>query len=139
MIKYLITTVLCFFTAFSLSAQFNFSIELTSNSYPIETTGNRFVVISKDSVSNNNKVTHDIRESFSITFPDKNKMVISGKRGTVFFNILEKTDDLKIEKYTAVFYDAEDSNGESCAFANIIEKGHQYIYIEYKNRILIYE
>jgi hypothetical protein len=135
-----IITLFCFFIAFSLSAQFSYSIELNDNSYPIETTGKRFVVISKDSGSNYNKITQDARESYSIKFPNKNKMIISGgKRGTAFINILKKTNELKEEKYTAVIYKAEDSNGEECVFANVIENGYQYICVEYKNRILIYE
>jgi hypothetical protein len=134
-----IITLFCFFIAFSLSAQFNYSIELNDNSYPIETTGKRFVIVSKDTGVNYGKITHDIREDISFKFPNKNKMIISGKRGIAVFNISNKTNNFKKEGYTCVVYNAEDDNGESCVFANIIEKGNQYIYIEYKNRILIYE
>ena len=137
--KKIISTVMCFFIALSLSAQFNFSIELNDNKYPIETTGKRFVIVSKDTGVNYGKITHDTREDISFKFPDKNKMIISGKRGIAVFNISNKTKNFEKEGYTGVFYDAIDSNGEICAFANIVEKNNQYIYIEYKNRILIYE
>jgi hypothetical protein len=138
--KKIISTVMCFFIAFSLSAQFNYSIELNDNKYPIEATGKRFVVISKDSSSNYNKITQDAKESFSIRFPNKNKMIISGgKRGTAYINILKKINEIKEEKYTAIIYEAEDSNGEECVFANVTENGDQYICVGYENRIVIYE
>lgn len=137
--KKIISTVMCFFIALSLSAQIKIKLDLDSLKYPMMVVSKKRFCINREPGGLYNKVYHTLKDNFYMEFPNKNRMVVLGSDGLAEFNIYKKTEELKTNNFHLIAYRAIDGNGEECTFSNVIESGEQSIRVYYKNRALIYE